>query len=180
MNPQIPDKGCLLVESEILFAAIKPGAIIPTKRDGDAGYDVYALLDESYIVIAPHQTVIIPTGIVSAFPEGYVALLQERGSTGTKGIGQRAGVIDSSYRGEWMVPITNHSPVPLYLTKPEADIQLDVDNRRPSPVIYYTNKAISQAVFLPIAKLHARETIPEEVYAVVSERKDGRLGSSGK
>lgn len=59
------------------------------------------------MVIAPQETRIIPTGLISAFPTGYVVILKERRSAGTRGMGQRSGVIDSEYRGEWLVSITN-------------------------------------------------------------------------
>ena len=86
---------------KIYFAKVKPGGRIPSKRDEDAGYDIYGLIDEAYIVLAPHETRAIPTGIASACPEEYYFQLHERGSTGTRGISQRCGVIDSGYRGEW-------------------------------------------------------------------------------
>lgn len=88
----------LMQDDELYFAKVKPGAIIPSKRDEDAAMDVYACFDEDYLVIPPHTTVLIPTGIATAFSSKWVALLRERGSNGSKGIAQRAGVIDSKGR----------------------------------------------------------------------------------
>ena len=76
----------------VKFAKVRPSAIIPTKRVEDAGYDIYANFDEDYITILPHETKMIPTGIVSACDVDYCFILKERGSTGTKGMGQRSGV----------------------------------------------------------------------------------------
>ena len=42
----------------------------------------------------------------------------ELGSTGTRGISQRCGVIDSGFRSEWMIPLTNLNKKPLVLVKP--------------------------------------------------------------
>ena len=42
--------------TKILFAKVKPDAIIPTKREEDAGFDIYSLFDEESIVINPHET----------------------------------------------------------------------------------------------------------------------------
>ena len=53
----------------ILFAKTKPMAKIPIKRTEDAGYDIFACFDEEYLIIEPHQTVKVPTGIASCFPQ---------------------------------------------------------------------------------------------------------------
>ena len=107
---------------KIYFAKVKPGGRIPSKRDEDAGYDIYGLIDEAYIVLAPHETRAIPTGIASACSEEYYFQLHERGSTGTRGISQRCGVIDSGYRGEWFLPITNLNAKPLCLKAPGTEL----------------------------------------------------------
>lgn len=160
----------------IYFAAIREGAHIPQKRDEDAGYDIYPCFDEPFMKIEPHSTVIIPSGIISAFPKEYVAILKERGSTGTRGIGQRAGVIDSGYRGEWLISTTNHNDKPLIIAKKECIDQFDKD----ANIIYPYEKAICQAVFIPLAQLEAAEVTPDEILAISSDRGSGKLGSSGK
>ena len=104
------------MNNKVYFAGEK-GVKIPTKIDENAGYDIYAFFEEDYILIQPHETVMIPTGLYSAFSKDYVAILKERGSTGTKGMCQKSGVIDSGYRGAWMVPITNLNTKPLYISK---------------------------------------------------------------
>ena len=75
----------------LYFAKTKETAIIPSKREEDGAFDIYACFEDDYMVIAPHETKLIPTGLASAFSSDYVAILKERGSTGTKGMGQRAG-----------------------------------------------------------------------------------------
>ena len=47
------------------------------------------------------------TGIACALPTKYYFQVEERGSTGSKGIKKSAGVIDSGYRGEIFIAITN-------------------------------------------------------------------------
>ena len=160
----------------IYFAALREGAHIPKKRDEDAGYDIYPCFDEPYMRIEPHTTVIIPSGILSSFPKEYVAILKERGSTGTRGIGQRAGVIDSGYRGEWLISTTNHNELPLIIAKKEYL----AENEFPDCLIYPYEKAICQAVFVPLAQLEAVEVSPDEILAIASDRGTGKLGSSGK
>ena len=75
----------------IYFAKVKPEAIIPSNRVEDGAFDIYACFEEDYMKVEPHETVLVPTGIASAFSSDYVAIIKERGSTGSKGIGQRCG-----------------------------------------------------------------------------------------
>lgn len=157
----------------IKFAKLDPKAIIPSKRDEDAGYDIYACIDED-IIIPPNETVMVPTGIASAFDPGYVAILKERGSTGSKGIGLRCGVVDSGYRGQWFVALTNHT---------NKGIKLVVEERPASylhGITYPVSKAIAQAVFVAVPDSKVEEITPEELVNIKSERGAGKLGSSEK
>ena len=70
-------------ENEVKFCMLKSDAMMPEKRLEDAGYDIYACFDEPYMVIDTGETKMIPTGIASVFNDKFVAVLKERGSTGT-------------------------------------------------------------------------------------------------
>ena len=85
----------------IYFARLNDEVALPYKRVEDGGYDIYANFIDDYIEIKPNEVKLIPTGLVSAFNPKWVIILKERGSTGTKGIEQRCGVIDSGFSGEW-------------------------------------------------------------------------------
>ncbi len=108
------------MHTTIKFAKVKPEAIIPTKRDEDAGYDIYPCFEDDFILIPPHHTRMIPTGIACACDTDYCFIVKERGSTGTKGMAQRCGVIDSGYRNEIFVPITNTTIFDMYIIKKGA------------------------------------------------------------
>ena len=58
-----------LMTNDLVFAKVRPNAIIPSKEDENAGYDIYACFDEDYMVIPPHSTKLIPTGIASALSD---------------------------------------------------------------------------------------------------------------
>ena len=161
-------------EQLIYFAKVKEDAIIPSKRLEDGAFDIYACFEEGYKVILPHETLLIPTGLASAFSSEYVAILKERGSTGTKGMGQRAGVVDSGYRGEWFVPITNHNDKPLVILKETC-----LENFHDA-IIYPYEKAISQCIMVRVPQLGVTEVSYEELLKFESERGAGSLGSSGK
>ena len=97
-------------ELEIIFAKVKENAIIPSKEEENAGFDIYACWDgveKKDKIIKPHTTKLIPTGIACALPIDYYFQVEERGSTGSKGIKKSAGVVDSGYRGEIFVAISN-------------------------------------------------------------------------
>lgn len=181
------------LEKDTIKFAGKEGVKIPTKREEDAGYDVYAFFEDTYIEIAPHETKIIPTGLYSAFSSDYVAVLHERGSNGVKGIGQRSGVIDSGYRGEWGVPLTNHNDKPLLISKFTGEELISALEKEfntyqmillkdglDNCIIYPYSKAICQAIFLPVPKLKTKTISIEELKTIPSERGEGKLGSSNK
>ena len=105
--PKLIGEEYMDTNNTIYFSKVRDNAIIPTKRDEDAGYDVYACFDGDYIVIDIRDTVLIPTGIASALPKDKYIHIEERGSTGSIGMKKSAGIIDSGYRGEWFIAITN-------------------------------------------------------------------------
>lgn len=168
-------------EKVIKFAKLRQDVIIPTKREEDGAFDIYANFEEDYLIINPFETKMIPTGLCSAFSSDYVAILKERGSTGTKGMGQRSGVVDSGYRGEWFVPITNHNPYPLVIAK-EGITHEDIfgEVMISGSTIYPYEKAISQVIMVEVPKLSIQECTVEEIRSITSERGEGKLGSSCK
>ena len=179
------------MNTKIYFAKVRPNATIPSKRNEDAGYDIYACFDEDYMVIAPHETKLIPTGIASACDSEYCFILKERGSTGTKGIAQRCGVIDSGYRNEWFVPVTNASNKWIVICKEtmtEEKLKDAIWSEREKyrDVLHFDiqcypyEKAISQALVIPVPQTTVEEITLDELKQIVSERGDGALGSSGK
>lgn len=91
---------------------LHPEAILPTYgSECAAGADLYALLEEE-LVIPPGETVMIHTGLAAEIPEGYVGLVYARSGLASKrGLApaNKVGVVDSDYRGEWMVALHNHS-----------------------------------------------------------------------
>lgn len=74
-------------------------------KSGDAGLDIRASQD---VVLDPGETVIVPTGLRFAIPDGHVGLVWDRsGLAAKKSITTMAGVIDSSYRGELRIVLKN-------------------------------------------------------------------------
>ena len=164
---------------KLYWAKVKENAIIQTKREEDAGYDLYPCFEEEYLEILPLHTKLVPLGVASAFDSDYVMLLKERGSTGTKGMAQRAGVIDSGYRGEYMAPVTNVNDKPLCIVKKEVLDTWDEDQKE-KYILYPYEKAVCQGVLLKMPQLESETLSYDELKKIASLRNDGRLGSSGK
>lgn len=104
-------------------------AIVPAKGSrAAAGMDLYACID-SLIVILPHETVKIGTGLAMELPEGYFGAIFARSGLATKQ-GLRpancCGVIDSDYRGEYIVALHNDTDVPQIVNPCERIAQLVV------------------------------------------------------
>ena len=169
-------------KTEVKFAKVHQNAIIPTKRDEDMGFDIYACFDEDYMVINPHETKLIPTGIASVCNPKYGFLLRERGSTGSKGIALRAGVIDSGYRNEWFVGLTNTTNKVLFISKLDEKETYDkyYGDIMPESFVYPYSKAIAQALVVEVPKVKVKEISYDELKEIKSERGMGALGSSKK
>ena len=164
--------------TSIKFAKVRTDAKIPIKRVEDAGLDIYVNFKEDYIKIDPCETKMIPTGIASACDTDYCFILKERGSTGSKGIAQRCGVIDSGYRSEWFIPITNTTDKILFIAKSYcADKLMGAFQKC---IVYPYEKAKCQALVIPVPELDIEEYTYDELMAIPSQRGGGCLGSSCK
>lgn len=161
------------LSNKILFAKLNDAAVIPTRRSEDAGYDIYACIDGD-IQIMQQETVKVPTGIISAFSPDKVVILKERSSTGSKGLEQRCGVIDSGYRGEWLIPVTNGSNKRMVITHHPDTYMAELWTT------ISADKAIAQALLLDIPETHSEEVSVNKIMSISSERGAGGFGSTGK
>lgn len=161
---------------DLYFAKLKPEAIIPSKDDENAGYDIYACFDEDSIEIKPGEISIIPSGIATAVPDGYYMQVNERSSSGSKGLSLRCGVVDSGYRGELFIAINNTSNKRIIVCKKEYIDKFDSDK----DTIWPYEKALVQGVILPVPKMEVKEISYEELKNIKSKRGDTAFGASGK
>jgi dUTP pyrophosphatase len=80
-------------------------AVLPTRaHHDDAGIDLYTYKE---VILPPHATMKIHTGISLAIPTGFVGLIWDKSSVSSKGIKTVGGVIDAQYRGELIVALHN-------------------------------------------------------------------------
>ena len=111
----------------IQIKKLRSDAVIPTRgSDYAAGYDLYACVDAP-VIIPPHTTVRIGTGITAAIPEGYFgACFARSGIAVRQGLrpANCVGVVDSDYRGELIVALHNDGESPRTVRHGERVAQL--------------------------------------------------------
>ncbi len=162
----------------IYFAKLRGEALIPRKERENAGYDIYACLTDDVLVVPPYKNTLVPTGIAWACSEQFYMQIEERSSTGVKGIKRNAGVIDSGYRGEIKIAIFNANDIPLVF----SDIG-EEDVRRKYPdldkfIFYSTSKAIAQGVIHRVEEMAVKEISLQALQGIPSIRGEGAWGST--
>lgn len=111
----------------ILVKRLRSGAKLPTYgSDGAAGADLYACLEQA-VTILPGASAFIPTGLAMEIPKGFAGLIYARSGLACKrGLApaNKVGVVDSDYRGEFMVVLHNHGKEPQTVANGERIAQL--------------------------------------------------------
>lgn len=137
---------------------LDPRAVLPSRGSPyAAGADLRACMDAP-ISVAPGETVFIHTGLTAEIPEGYAGFVFARSGLASKsGLApaNKVGVVDSDYRGEYMVALLNHSDKPVTVSPGDR---------------------VAQLVVMPVAFTDFVET--EEL--TETERGTGGFGSTGK
>ncbi|MBQ2346998.1 MAG: dUTP diphosphatase [Clostridia bacterium] len=137
---------------------VRENAVLPKRAtEGAAGADLYACIDKP-ITIESGDLVMIPTGIAIELHLPSVAgFVFARSGLGIKyGIcpSNAVGVIDSDYRGEICVGLTNHGKQP-FVIEPQM--------------------RIAQLVIMPVVQFDVEET--QELCD--TKRGNGGFGSTG-
>lgn len=113
----------IIVALTFKYVKIHPKAVIPHKQRGNLAFDLSVVHDEHFYrhydpgkkieyryILHPGERRLFHTGLKIAIPMDYGVMLRDRSGMAAKcGIHVLAGVIDCSYRGEWMVCLLNTS-----------------------------------------------------------------------
>ncbi|MBK7257135.1 MAG: dUTP diphosphatase [Ignavibacteriae bacterium] len=94
--------------------------------EGSAGMDIRAAVDAP-MTVAPGETVLVPTGFAIAVPPGFEAQVRPRSGLAIKhGIGvlNSPGTIDSDYRGEVRIILSNFGKAPFVIQRGERIAQM--------------------------------------------------------
>lgn len=160
-------------KATVEIKAFREDAIIPKKAtESAAGYDLCAWLKDSYdeqTLVAPHSTLIVPTGLNVNIPNGYEIQIRPRSGLAAKfgvTVLNTPGTIDSDFCPkisdnpedfELMVILINHNKIPFSIKHGDR---------------------IAQMV---VAKLAAHELVVVEEFGKTDKTsRKGGLGSTGK
>ncbi len=163
------------MEIEVFIEICREGAVLPFyAKPGDAGMDVCAAENVS---ISPGETVIVPTGLKLAIPEGYEIQVRPRSGISFKTplrLSNSPGTIDSGYRDELGIIMTNTSETD---SRNENGI-LNTDSKGNKKGTYEIRKGdrIAQIVLQEIPRM--KLTVVPSVQSIGNNR-GGGFGSTG-
>ena len=108
MDANLVEKEAQNMPLEIGFKRLSDNAILPTKANpSDSGLDLYAAQD---VIIAPGETVIVPTDVAVQLPQGYEATVRPRsGITSRTTLRVALGTIDNDFTGNVGIIVDNIS-----------------------------------------------------------------------
>jgi dUTP pyrophosphatase len=105
-------------EIEILTVSESPECVPVYTTELAAGADVKAFIKEP-ITLEPGASILIPTGLRFAIPDGYEIQVRPRSGLALKSqitVLNTPGTIDADYRGEVGVILINHGKNPFVVT----------------------------------------------------------------
>lgn len=132
--------------------------VLEKGKESDSGYDLrlQAIKDKENNIIESLETVLIHTGVYLELPDDIEVQLRPKSSLSLKGLLVHFGTVDSGYRGELLVAMTN-------LNKDKVELEY--------------NRKIAQIVFNKKTDVDL-----EKVNEINKEtdRGEGGFGSTGK
>jgi len=143
---------------KVLVKKLNSKANLPKyKTDGSSGMDLMAFTEEP-IIIKPHESALVPTGISIAIPEDTEIQIRPRSGLAAKSsisVLNTPGTIDSDYRGEIKIILFNHGRE-----------EFTINN----------NDRVAQMILVPILKAEFEEVsdLPKTLRGL------GGFGSTGK
>lgn len=138
---------------KIKVKKLKEGVKLPSyAHPGDVGMDLYAM---ETVTVKPGEHYRFWHGFALEFPEGYGAIIMDKGSISKAGFSHMGGVYDAGYRGEYNTLLVNLSD---------------------QPYTFEAGDKVSQLLIMPI------EIVELEEVSELSEssRGEGKFGSTGK
>lgn len=95
-------------------------------ESGDLAADLYSAEQSR---LSPGETKPVSTGIAVGLPTGFGAIIEDRSGMAIKGVSTVGGIIDTGYRGELKVILTNMSNADFTISKGDRIAQLRIVRR---------------------------------------------------
>ena len=96
----------------------------PQQAEGDAGIDFFIPKDFRPTSLEPGESAVIASGIKAIVPKGYALIaFNKSGIAVNRGLQVGACVVDSSYRGEIHIHLTNVSDLATHIAPHDKIIQ---------------------------------------------------------
>ncbi|MDU2108989.1 MAG: dUTP diphosphatase [Peptoniphilus rhinitidis] len=132
--------------------------VLEKGKESDSGYDLrlQAIKDKENNVIESLETVLIHTGVYLELPDDIEVQLRPKSSLSSKGLLVHFGTVDSGYRGELLVAMTN-------LNKDKVELE---HNRKIAQIVFNKKTDVD---------LEKVNKINKE-----TDRGEGGFGSTGK
>lgn len=160
---------------EVFVEICREGVTLPTYiRDWDAGMDVCAAEEA---LLGPGDTLIIPTGLKFAIPEGYEIQVRPRSGITARTplrVSNAPGTIDSGYRDELGVIMTNTSEICCYSY--DDDITIDSHGNRKGNYLIRKGDRIAQLVLKEVPRM---KLVPVSSVREIGTDRGGGFGSTG-
>ena len=138
---------------KIKIKKLKEGVKLPKYyHPGDVGMDLYAM---ETVTVKPGEHYRFWHGFALEFPEGYGAIIMDKGSISKAGFIHMGGVFDAGYRGEYNTHLVNLSD---------------------KSYTFEAGDKVAQLVIVPVAIVELEET---DILGE-SARGEGKFGSTGK
>jgi dUTP pyrophosphatase len=163
-------------EIEVAVEICRKGITLPQYANiWDAGMDVCAAED---VIVRQGETVVVPTGLKFAIPEGYEIQVRPRSGISLRTplrISNSPGTIDSGYRDELGIIVTNTSEL---VAAKDNDVCYTLDSRGNNKGVYRIQKGdrIAQLVLQKTPRMKLK--VVKSVSGLGIDR-GGGFGSTG-
>jgi len=97
---------------------------ISYKYNKDCGLDLKCWIPEGSLILSPHASIDIHTGMYIKLPRNTWGRIIARSSTGVKGLSVLTGIIDEGYTGELMAFVYNHTDREILIDDSDRLVQL--------------------------------------------------------
>lgn len=132
---------------------LEKGAFLPEKaHKEDAGFDLRTPVN---VIVMPHDSAIVSTGVHMLIPEGYVGMIKSKSGLNVRDDIQSEGVVDAGYTGSIVAKLYNNGS---------------------KPKMFGRGDKITQIVILPIPEVALKKVNTLDT----TDRGDNGFGSTGR